>query len=156
MGQVMVFSGPERRRRWSEEGRLQILAEAFSPGARVTDVCRLHDISSGLVYTWRRKLREAGAAQAHNLPDEVPAPAFAEAVMEEAALPATLGQHPTIIVDLARGRLMSIFRRGITGPGRRCAEGLAMIPPGARVWIAMGHTDMRKVCRALRCWFSRA
>ena len=38
MGQVTVFSGPERRRRWSEEERLQILAEAFAPGARVADI----------------------------------------------------------------------------------------------------------------------
>ena len=104
-----MFSGQGRRRRWSEEERLQILAEASSPGARVAEVCRRHDISSALIYTWRRKLREAGAAQAHNLPDEVPAPAFAEAVMEEVALPATLGQHPAIIVDLARGRRLSIF-----------------------------------------------
>lgn len=33
MGQVTVFSGPERRRRWSEEERLRILSEAFAPGA---------------------------------------------------------------------------------------------------------------------------
>lgn len=31
MGQVTVYSGPERRRRWSEEERLQILSEAFAP-----------------------------------------------------------------------------------------------------------------------------
>lgn len=30
MGQITVFSGPERRRRWSDEQRLQILTEAFS------------------------------------------------------------------------------------------------------------------------------
>lgn len=109
MGQVMVFSGPERRRRWSEEERLQILAEAFSPGARVAEVCRRHDISSGLVYTWRRKLREARAAQAHNLPDEVPAPAFAEAILEDDAVAASTGQHPAIIVDLPRGKRLRIF-----------------------------------------------
>ena len=45
MGQITVFSGPERRRRWSDEERLQILTEAFSPGACVADVCRRHDIS---------------------------------------------------------------------------------------------------------------
>jgi transposase len=28
-------------------------------------------------------------------------------------------------------------------------EGAAMIPPGARVWIAMGHTDMRKGMQGL-------
>lgn len=58
MGQVTVFSGPERRRRWSDEERLQIVAEAFAPGARVADVCRRHDVSSGLIYTWRRKLMD--------------------------------------------------------------------------------------------------
>jgi transposase len=59
MGQVTVFSGPERRRRWSEEERLQILSEAFAPGACVAEVCRRHDISSALIYTWRRKLLDA-------------------------------------------------------------------------------------------------
>ena len=63
MGQVTVFSGPERRRRWSDEERLQILSEAFAPGACVAEVCRRHDISSALIYTWRRKLLDAGAAQ---------------------------------------------------------------------------------------------
>jgi hypothetical protein len=33
MGQTTVFSGPERRRHWSDEQRLQILTEAFAPGA---------------------------------------------------------------------------------------------------------------------------
>jgi len=63
MDQVTVFSGPERRRRWSEEERLQILSEAFAPGACVAEVCCRHDISSALIYTWRRKLLDAGAAQ---------------------------------------------------------------------------------------------
>ncbi len=56
MGQVTVFSGPERRRRWSEEQRVQILAEAFSPGACVADVARRHDVSTALIYSWRNKL----------------------------------------------------------------------------------------------------
>ncbi|MEG4004259.1 transposase, partial [Microcoleus sp. SVA1_B3] len=80
MGQVTVFSGPERRRRWSDEERLQIVAEAFAPGARVADVCRRHDVSSGLIYTWRRKLLDAGVAQKASPPEALPAPVFAEAV----------------------------------------------------------------------------
>lgn len=65
MGQVTVFSGPERRRRWSHEERLQILTEAFSPGACVADVCRRHDISTSLIYTWRGKL---GASASRTTP----------------------------------------------------------------------------------------
>ena len=103
MRQVTVFSGPERRRRWSEEDRRQILAEAFSPGARVAEVCRRHDISSGLVYTWRRKLREA---RAEPPPVGLPEPVFAKAVMDEDTGAGSPGQHPAIIVDLARGDQM--------------------------------------------------
>ena len=55
-----VFSGPERRRRWSDEERRLILAEAFSPGACAAQVARRHDVSAGLVYAWRRKLVEMG------------------------------------------------------------------------------------------------
>jgi transposase-like protein len=40
MRQITVMSGPERRRRWSDEERLEILAEAFAPGACVADVAR--------------------------------------------------------------------------------------------------------------------
>ena len=50
MGQITVFSGPERRRRWSEEERVQILTEAFSPGACVAEVARRHDVSTALIY----------------------------------------------------------------------------------------------------------
>jgi transposase-like protein len=64
MGQITVFSGPERRRRWSDEDRLRILTEAFAPGACVAEVARRHDVSTALVYTWRRKLREAHAEPA--------------------------------------------------------------------------------------------
>ncbi|WP_353200117.1 transposase [Sandarakinorhabdus sp.] len=53
MGPITVFSGPERRRRWNDEQRLQILTEAFAPGACPTEVARRHEISTGQLYTWR-------------------------------------------------------------------------------------------------------
>jgi transposase len=107
MGQITVFSGPERRRRWSDEERLRILSEAFSPGVCVAEVCRRYDISSALIYTWRRKLREAHAEPA---PDDLPASGFAAAMLiedEEAGRRAD--QLPAIVIDLARGKRISIF-----------------------------------------------
>ena len=106
MRQVTVFSGPERRRRWSEEDRRQILAEAFSPGARVAEVCRRHDISSGLVYTWRRKLREA---RAEPPPVGLPEPEVAQAMMVENDRGVRPGDGPAMIIDLTRGGRVSIF-----------------------------------------------
>jgi len=63
MVQISVLTGPERRRRWSEDERHRIVAEAFAPGACVAQVARDHDISTGLIYTWRRRLRQDLADQ---------------------------------------------------------------------------------------------
>jgi transposase len=52
-----VLTGPERRRRWSLEEKLRILAQSVAPGSTVSLVCRLHGISSGQLYTWRRQFR---------------------------------------------------------------------------------------------------
>lgn len=95
MGQVTLLTGPERRRRWSDDERLQILQEAFSPGACVTHVARRHDVSTALIYTWRRKLCQ-------------PEPGFAEALVadEDGCLPGE--ERPSIVVDLARGGRVSI------------------------------------------------
>ena len=106
MGQITVFSGPERRRRWSDEERLHILTEAFSPGACVAEVCRRHDISTALIYTWRRKIREA---QAEPGQDMLPATSFAAAVVVEDEGSARPGLQPAMIVELARGKRVSIF-----------------------------------------------
>ncbi|OYX63367.1 MAG: transposase [Sphingomonadales bacterium 32-64-17] len=112
MGQITVFSGPERRRRWSQEERLKILTEAFSPGAYVADVARRHDVSTGLIYTWRRKLREANAEP---VPEALPGPGFAEAMVVEDQGTARAGVHPAMVVDLARGKRVSIFAAASPG-----------------------------------------
>jgi transposase len=52
-----VLSGPERRRRWSTEEKLRILAQSAAPGSSVLLVCRMHGISSGQLYTWRKQFR---------------------------------------------------------------------------------------------------
>src|SRR4029453_14215196 len=54
-GEVLV--GPERRRRWNVEEKLRILAQSVAPGSSVMLVCRMHGISSGQLYTWRRQFR---------------------------------------------------------------------------------------------------
>jgi len=54
----MLITGNERRRRWRDDDRERILAEAFAPGAVASDVARRHDISTGLLYTWRKRALE--------------------------------------------------------------------------------------------------
>src|SRR3954452_19313340 len=55
---VEVVTRGERRRMWSEEQKQRIVAEAMQPGALVTEVARRWGIGTGLIYTWRRQMRQ--------------------------------------------------------------------------------------------------
>jgi transposase len=59
MSQTSVITGPERRRSWSDEQKLELLAEAFGPGGSVADVARRADICTRLLYRWRQLMRAA-------------------------------------------------------------------------------------------------
>lgn len=102
MGQITVFGGPERRRRWREDERAKILSEAFSPGACVARIARQYDVSTALVYTWRRKAEMQAAAS----PAEV---GFVEAVVVDEAGGNQLSSAPAVVVDLPGGRRVNIF-----------------------------------------------
>ena len=62
MARVEVITGPERRRRWSDEQKRAIVAESLAPGAVVTEIARRADICPGQIYRWRREIRAAVAA----------------------------------------------------------------------------------------------
>ncbi|WP_352742071.1 transposase [Mesorhizobium sp. M0676] len=65
MSHVTLLTGPERRRRWSEEDQCRILAAAFAPGATVVTVARQYDVATSLIYKWRGtvRARETGFAE---------------------------------------------------------------------------------------------
>jgi transposase len=101
MTQVTVLTGAGRRRDWSDEERLEILREAFSPGAKVQHVARRYDVSRSLIYQWRRTaLRRTQAA-------------FVPAVIDDAAeqplvLPPPAEPEAAIVLELADGRRLRI------------------------------------------------
>lgn len=99
MRQITVMSGLERRRRWTDEERRRILAEAAVPGACVADVARRHDISTARIYTWRNKLRP-----------QIAGPQFVEAVVDtgEVERPAS-EPSPAIVVEVGNKVRMTIF-----------------------------------------------
>ncbi|WP_116390155.1 transposase, partial [Mesorhizobium sp. LCM 4577] len=72
MSHVTLLTGPERRRRWSEEDQCRILAAAFAPGSTVAAVARQYDVATSLIYKWRRTMRarQTGFAEVVVVPDE--------------------------------------------------------------------------------------
>ena len=59
-----VLTQPERRRHWTSEQKLALVAEMMRPGVSPTQVACRYGISTGLLYTWRRLAREGGGSLA--------------------------------------------------------------------------------------------
>ena len=53
---VEIVTRGAPRRRWSDEDRARILAEAMAPGAIASHVARRFGVSTGQFYTWRKAM----------------------------------------------------------------------------------------------------
>ena len=139
MTQIEVLSSPERRRRWSAEQKRSIVAEAFASGASVCEVARRADVVPSLIYRWRRELRTAAVG-------------FAEVVVAPGPDERTLAGSPALEIELGRDIRVRVAptAQGF-GIGNHQGAGSTMIPlpTGVRVWIAAGHTDMRRGMHSL-------
>jgi transposase len=58
--QVEIVAGKERRRRWSDEERRRLVAEAFGPGAVVSHVARRRGVAESCLHAWRKRYARAG------------------------------------------------------------------------------------------------
>ena len=56
-GQIEILGARERRRRWSTEQKLRIVAETEEPGATIVAVAARHDVYPSLLHAWRRLAR---------------------------------------------------------------------------------------------------
>jgi len=54
---VEVLGRVERRRRWSDDEKMRIIAETLAPGVKVAAVARRHGMSPSLLFSWRREAR---------------------------------------------------------------------------------------------------
>jgi len=66
-GRVEFITRGDRRRVWAAKQKRAIALESLDPGTTPTDVARRYGVSSGLLYAWRRQLREGqlGSAPHH-------------------------------------------------------------------------------------------
>ena len=115
MASVEVLAGPERRRRWSIEQKQAIVAAAFEPGAVVREVARRCDVTSSLIYRWRRDLRAAtnGFARVLVAPagDGISAPPSVPAIELELAGNARIRIPASVSPALAAAVVAALARR---------------------------------------------
>lgn len=61
-GRVEIRTGIGRKRRWPDEEKGRIVAEAVAPGAVVTEVARRHELTPQHLFTWIRAAKEGKLA----------------------------------------------------------------------------------------------
>ena len=79
---IEVINGVERRRRWPDEVKLTIMAEALEPGAIISHVARRHDMSPSQLFGWLKQLRTVRSAPATEASTHSEVPLFVPAVLE--------------------------------------------------------------------------
>jgi transposase len=76
-GRIEVMTGPERRRRWSDEEKLRLVAEACRPGNSVSQIARELGISASQLFGWRRQMLAKGLITDNRSESAAPALTFA-------------------------------------------------------------------------------
>jgi len=104
--------GIERRRRWTDAAKLEILAEVNTNGWTLADVARRHDLTRQHLYQWRRELRVKG------LWSGTVAGAFASVEL----LPEAGGAHEPVICDAGAPEITVMLRNGRQ---LRCREAIS-------------------------------
>ena len=110
-----ILTGADRRRRWSQEEKINILREAFAPGAVVTDVARRHDLRPQQLYQWRDTVlaeRQANIVGDVDFEGFVPVTVAPEPCEKSAASvqlqPALAACVETIEITLTGGRILRL------------------------------------------------
>ena len=97
--------GQERRRRWTDQQRLEITGSVGVNGATLAEVARRHDVTRQQIYTWRHDLKKRGfllaAPEPVFLPVEMPT-----ARSPEVAYRASPGGTCMVELRLAQGRTL--------------------------------------------------
>lgn len=70
-GVLEIITGRERRRRWSVEDKLRLVAETHEPGAGVRSVAVRHGVCESLLFAWRRQVSD-GVLVAPEMPMFMP------------------------------------------------------------------------------------
>lgn len=97
--------GQERRRRWTDQQRLEIIGSVGIDGATLAEVARRHEITRQQIYTWRHDMKKRGFVMGEPEPVFLPVdmPAIRDAEVAYSVVP---GGTSMVELRLAQGRTL--------------------------------------------------
>jgi transposase len=124
MTAVEVITSVQRRRRWSRDEKLRIVAESAQRGRTASQVARDHGIAPGQLFTWRRELLSEALAGGVVGDGFVPVAIANEAVAATCAGSAGVGER-AIEIRLPNGVVIGVSNGVEVEPLRRVLSALA-------------------------------
>ena len=106
-GHVEIRTGIGRKRRWPDEEKGRIVAEAVAPGAVVAEVARRYDLTPQHLFGWIRAAKDGKFA----LPADV-APAFVPVVVEPVRTSKAALRERSVSIEIAIGAIKVRVRNG--------------------------------------------
>jgi transposase len=97
---VEVLTGPERRRKWPDEVKIAIVAEALVKGVVVSEVARRHDIAPSQLFGWMRRFRPEAVTASVDPPTFAPVALDLAPVMHPVA---TLPPERPVAIEISVG-----------------------------------------------------
>ncbi len=117
MAKMEIWTGRERRRRWSDEQKLQILEEVAASGGSVSAIARRHDVVPQQIYTWRRQFLGKDRVEANDEdgpPIFLPVSVVAEPEEPSGDQQASNGKKPKAATARARRIKVTLAKSGRT------------------------------------------
>lgn len=101
---IEVISGDDRRRKWPDEAKIAIVAEALSDGAVVSRVARRHDLTPSQLFGWIKIFRaDAMMAASSGGEQSMFARAVVDMAREQSSQPAPSQAEDTSIIEISIG-----------------------------------------------------
>ena len=114
---VEVITGVERRRDWTDEQKLSIIAESCQEGAVISDVARRHGLRPQQLFNWRNEFRKRKIGLVCGTP------AFAPVMIADDRPPATKAEAAA---PVAEAPLIEIVLGGATVRTRGAIDAKAL------------------------------
>ena len=96
---IEVLSGDDRRRKWPDEAKIAIVAEALADGAVVSRVARRHDVTPSQLFGWIKTFRVDALTSGSSCGEPA---MFARAVVDMAPM------QPAVSVPAQTGEVSAI------------------------------------------------
>jgi transposase len=101
--QVEIITGTERRRRWSEDEKRDLVSAAFGRGAIIAQVARQYGVAESCLYAWRKRYGASGGDKV--TPDR---PGLIPVMIEDASRPATVAAARSETAAISRHAIITL------------------------------------------------